>query len=414
MTETCGTDLLAWGREILAAGPICDECFGRAFAKLGHGLTNAERGRSIRSLLLMLGDSSEAGTCWLCGGFFDQLDNWAQRAAYVAADIEFDTYLFGIRLTPRLQHFQSVFAERFSTGWLEPLKHSFNREAGKRFENLVGHGTVDFRNADVSLVVDPAADKLHIHVRSLYIYGRYKKLIRGIPQTRWPCRRCNGAGCQQCNNTGKQYPESVEEIIAAPVLLAAGSDASSFHGAGREDIDARMLGNGRPFVLEVLSPTIRTLNISQLQKQVNVSGSGKVEVNELAFVSKPTVAKVKETRSRKRYRVTVQLGNPIDDHTLAQAVSELAGPIHQRTPTRVSHRRADLIRQRSVISAQATLLSPTEAQVDIHADGGLYIKELISGDDCRTEPSLAAILKVSATVTELDVLSIDQTLHDVM
>ena len=31
-----------------------------------------------------------------------------------------------------------------------------------------------------------------------------------------------------------------------------GATASKFHSAGREDIDVRMLGGGRPFVLELV------------------------------------------------------------------------------------------------------------------------------------------------------------------
>jgi tRNA pseudouridine synthase 10 len=42
----------------------------------------------------------------------------------------------------------------------------------------------------------------------------------------------------------------------------------------------------------------------------------------------------------------------------------------------------------------------------IRCEGGLYVKELISGDDKRTTPSLSALLGVNAKVEELDVLEI--------
>jgi tRNA pseudouridine synthase 10 len=45
--------------------------------------------------------------------------------------------------------------------------------------------------------------------------------------------------------------------------------------------------------------------------------------------------------------------------------------------------------------------------VDVHGEGGLYVKELVSGDDGRTEPSLAGLLGVEATVTALDVLTVE-------
>jgi len=43
----------------------------------------------------------------------------------------------------------------------------------------------------------------------------------------------------------------------------------------------------------------------------------------------------------------------------------------------------------------------------IRCEGGLYVKELISGDDRRTTPSLSALLGVNAKVEELDVLEVE-------
>ena len=42
----------------------------------------------------------------------------------------------------------------------------------------------------------------------------------------------------------------------------------------------------------------------------------------------------------------------------------------------------------------------------IRCQGGLYIKELVSGDEGRTIPSVASILKTKAKPCELDVLKV--------
>jgi tRNA pseudouridine synthase 10 len=47
------------------------------------------------------------------------------------------------------------------------------------------------------------------------------------------------------------------------------------------------------------------------------------------------------------------------------------------------------------------------ATVEIHGEGGLYVKELVSSDEGRTQPSLAGELGVEATVTALDVLTVE-------
>ena len=83
------------------------------------------------------------------------------------------------------------------------------------------------------------------------------KYSREIPQTKWFCRICRGKGCRKCNYTGTLYEQSIEELIAKYFLEETKASDESFHGAGREDIDVRMLGNGRPFVLEVKDPAKR-------------------------------------------------------------------------------------------------------------------------------------------------------------
>jgi len=398
--------VLSQAQKILLAGPICDECLGRAYAKMGHGLSNTERGEALRTALFARGTVRKPGSCWVCGEVFERIDELAKRASEMSDGIEFDTYLFGVKPSPRIIQGEKLYIARFPTDSYEPLKHAFNREMGKAFEAHAGHGTVDFERPHLSYVIDLSLDTIMLKVRSLYIYGRYHKLARGIPQTRWPCRVCKGRGCPACNFTGKQYPESVEELIAAPFLEAAGSKQAYLHGAGREDIDARMLGSGRPFVLEVVSPHVRSLDLVTLREQVNATVAGKVEVGALHFVTRDTVALVKETRAEKTYRARVALASPVEREKLLAAVSELIGQIDQRTPQRVAHRRADLVRVRRLIDARAEIISEREVELTLRGEGGLYIKELVSGDEGRTTPSLSGILDVTALVTELDVIDV--------
>lgn len=398
--------MLATAAKIVRAGPICDECLGRTFATLGHGLSNAERGRALRTLLSMHDVHGKNGTCWVCGGAFEHVTEWAQQAHAMSEGTEFDTYLFGVKPTPRIIQGEKVFLERFPTDTYEPLKHAFNREVGKAFETLAGHATVDLSHPHLSFVIDLSADLINLKVRSLYAYARYRKLARGIPQTRWPCRKCKGVGCAACNFTGKQYPESVEELIAAPFLVAAGADEAHLHGAGREDIDARMLGSGRPFVLEVVSPHVRSLDLVALREQVKATAAGKAEVSDLHFVTRDTVVLVKETHAEKTYRARVALASPVEEERILAAVSSLVGQIDQRTPRRVAHRRADLVRIRRLIDAQVKIISKQEVELVLRGEGGLYIKELVSGDEGRTSPSLSGVLGVVALVTELDVIDV--------
>ena len=258
----------------------------------------------------------------------------------------------------------------------------------------------------VSFSIDPERQKLRFEVNPLFIYGRYRKLVRTIPQTHWPCRACRGRGCPRCGYSGKMYPESVEELIAGPVLAATGGSLARLHGAGREDINARMLGAGRPFVLEIKRPRRRELDLAALELEINATAEGKVQAAQLRTVRHGLVARLKSVRAQKRYRALVSFARPVGPDQLDQALAALVGTIEQRTPQRVSHRRADRLRRRRVLSLEGQLDAASQAVLLIRCEGGLYVKELVSGDEGRTRPSLAGLLGLTAQVLELDVLEV--------
>ncbi len=406
MTNDVLSGVLTTASAIVAAGPVCDSCLGGAFGRLGHGWDNAERGRALRTVLAFSGVEGETGCCWVCQDLFAAAGAWAARAGEAVAGIEFSTYLCAVKPTPRWQAAEAMFVERFGLEHAEPQKHAWNRAVGKAFEALVGRGTVDFNDPDVKITIHLVDGSISLHMASLFVYGRYRKLVRGIPQTHWPCRRCRGRGCTSCGGTGKQYPESVEEIIAGPFIEAAQAAGALLHGAGREDIDARMLGTGRPFVLELLEPRTRSLDIDALRDAANDGGAGEIALSALGFTCRGAIARLKETRAEKTYRATVEFSDDVQEDVFQAALRSLVGDILQRTPRRVAHRRADLVRTRRLHAAAGELRGVREAEIELHADGGMYIKELISGDDGRTEPSLASRLGMTARVRELDVMSI--------
>lgn len=405
--EFVTASVLEVAREIVAAGPICDSCLGGAFGRLGRGLSNEERGRTLRDALSAEERVGIRGTCWVCQDLFADAASWAERARERVAGMEFATYLFAVKPTLRWQETERFFVERFGLHDAEPQKHAWNRSVGKAFERLVGCGTVDFYDPDIKLTIDVGASSLSVAIASVFVGGRYRKLERGIPQTHWPCRRCRGRGCSLCAGTGKQYPESVEELVAGPFVEAFESSGAILHGAGREDIDARMLGSGRPFVLEICGPKKRTAPIGRLEHEVNVRASGKVEVEGMAAVGRDAVRRVKEAAAEKSYRALVEFDGEVSADALSAALRGLTGEIAQRTPRRVAHRRADLVRTRRLHTAAGALRGRREAELEFRTDGGLYVKELVSGDDGRTVPSLSGLLGVGARVVELDVLDVD-------
>ena len=204
------------------------------------------------------------------------------------------------------------------------------------------------------------------------------------------------------------YSESVEEIIAGPLLEKTGGKDVSFHAAGREDVDARMLGTGRPFIMELKEPRRRFIDLHSLGVKVNEQARGKVEVINLSFASKNDIKQLKKAESStKIYKVLIDFDRDVSDEELT-AVSKTLNKsiIRQQTPLRVLHRRADLTREKYIYETQVKRLAPNRAEMNIRCQGGLYIKELVSGDEGRTAPSVASIINAEAKPLKLDVMNI--------
>lgn len=440
-------------QKMMEEGPVCDHCLGRQFSKLSTGLSNDERGHAIKLYMALegfkkfneTGDDSQLKlleescvyakqntknkqnaqneqntqnsqneqetenkeeSCWVCIDIFKNLDYWANRVVSLIKDIEFDTFLIGTKPTGLLKENEEIVWEICGSSYSEPLKSELNREIGKRVSKII-QKNVDFSNPDVTVIIDLAKDSIKVQLRSIYILGRYKKYVRGIPQTHWPCRKCKGSGCEICEGTGKQYQESVEELISKHLIPLTDAEGSAFHGAGREDIDALMLGSGRPFVIEAKSPRIRTIDLESFVEKVNTQSDGKIEISDIQFCEKAAIEQLKSEKADKTYRLKIKFDEPVSIEILNKLDVLNGAVISQHTPNRVVHRRADLLRTRKVHSVETESVDGNYAYVKVHCDGGLYVKELTSGDEGRTKPNISEIVGIKAKVEELDVIDVN-------
>ena len=243
--------------------------------------------------------------------------------------------------------------------------------------------------------------------------GRYRKLVRDLPQTVFYCPKCKGRGCDSCQGYGKLTRDSVQELIARVAMPRLKARRNKFHGAGREDLDVRMLGTGRLFVFEAIKCKRPMIDLEELATEVNRRYEGRIEIQELKLCGRRRVVEIKETRCPKDYRALIRLNSEIGESAwpsgMANRLQELKDrgriPILQTTPSRVAHRRADLERERWI---EIVDFAPAGEDwiVTIRSAHGTYIKEVISGENGRTQPSLAGLLEVFCSCVELDVMAI--------
>ena len=354
-------------------GKICKHCLGRKLSKTIEGTNNIERADKVCE---ELGIDLDDADCVICDNIFDKLDDGLYDkidAKISQLGIEFDTFLVGSQIPKDIQERDEELSEEFDLG-------------------------IDLRK-------EP---KVRIQINPLYVEGKYNKYKRGIPQTKWPCTKCKGRGCEECNGTGKQYPESVEELISEHFLKLTKGKEAKFHGAGREDIDVLMLGSGRPFVLEIKEPKIRNLDLAKLEDEINKINEGKTAYHGLKLCERGRKAEIKQSSpdTYKVYEAIVECDEPFDPDKLEELTK--LNEIHQQTPLRVLRRRTDMVRIKHVLDLKYEIIDDKTFKMRIKTEGGLYIKELISGDEGRSQPNVSEILGVGAICEQLDVVEVSE------
>ena len=388
-------------------GRICKHCLGRKLSKTIEGTNNIERADKVCNELDIDLDDVD---CAICDNLFDKLDDDLYRKIdekISQLGIEFETFLVGSQIPKDIQKRDEELSEKFDLA-VETIKKEVNRLIGlgiwERYDK-----EAEFERQDIVFNVDLTGEpKVRIQINPLYIEGKYNKYKRGIPQTKWPCSKCKGRGCEECNFTGKQYPESVEELISGRFLELTKGREAKFHGAGREDIDVLMLGSGRPFVLEIKEPKIRNLDLAKIEKEVNEINEGKTAYHNLKLCERPRKAEIKQSSpdTYKVYNAIVKCDEAFDEDKLEELTK--LNEINQQTPLRVLRRRTDMVRVKHVLGLSYEIIDDRTFSMRIKTEGGLYIKELISGDEGRSNPNVSEILGVNAICEQLDVIEVSE------
>ncbi len=385
--------------ELLSSYPLCEFCLGSQLATLSNG-SPWMLGRTVLESLSrekgVVGENAAkglSGECWVCKGLVTSiLPKLISKALFSLSNIEFESFKSGTKLPADIVEREDELRGRYGIWTAESLKVVINKYVDETIAVKTGL-KVKPEKPDVLVSLDLILKEVKVIPSPVFIYGRYRKLKRGLYQTRW----VPGA------------EGTIESYIGEIMRAAFEAEDYRLHAAGREDFDVRMLGSGRPFVMELIRPRKRKVDLKALEGEINSRLNGIIGVSDLRKVSRRTVVLIKESSGimRKVYRAKVVTDGKISPEKLKKLEIEFFNAtIKQKTPKRVLHRRADLLRVRRVYKVSTRLLSENSFEMIIECDGGLYIKELIDGDGGRTKPSVSEILGEKAFCSELDVIDI--------
>ncbi|KAF3321574.1 putative tRNA pseudouridine synthase Pus10 isoform X1 [Carex littledalei] len=244
------------------------------------------------------------------------------------------------------------------------------------------------------------------HRTPIYIAGRYLKYSRNVSQSRWII------------DDERMGEASVEELIGENVLQICRGDGYKFHSAGREDIDVRMLGSGRPFLVEVLNSRILPsyTEIERIADNINNSDKKLVGVGNLKLVGAEAwnMMREGEAEKQKEYAALVWISRPLTDDDVCNLTSLKDLDVAQKTPIRVLHRRSPLERSKIIHWMKIENVEGTTQYFLLHlcTQAGTYIKEFVHGDLGRTHPSIGSILGCRAEILQLDVTDVKMDYFD--
>ncbi|KAM5227610.1 LOW QUALITY PROTEIN: tRNA pseudouridine synthase Pus10 [Ctenodactylus gundi] len=242
---------------------------------------------------------------------------------------------------------------------------------------------------------------------AVFVAGRYNKYSRDLPQTPWII------------DGERKLESSVEELISDHLLTVFKAESFNFSSSGREDVDVRTLGNGRPFAVELVNPHrvhFTSQEIKELQQKINKS-SNKIQVRDLQLVTREAVGHMKEGEEEKTktYSALIWTNKAIQkmDIEFLNNVKDLR--IDQKTPLRVLHRRPLAVRTRVIHSMETHYVDEHHFRLHLKTQAGTsffcchpsYIKEFVHGDFGRTKPNIGALMSMTADILELDVESVD-------
>lgn len=491
----------------------CNSCLGRLGGKRSYQQNNEISGQQIRDSISegnqrLINIREEIPLCPFCENLFEEVDLLTDVIEDALQGYNVQKLQIGARFPKdQIEHEEGI-RKQYAAGGSDALKPSLVKSISTLLGERLNKVEIVNDKPDILALIDVLTLTVTLDIRSAYIYGRYKKHERGIPQTRWPCRACKGRGCAKCNDTGQQYPSSVQDLIGNPMIEFFEGREHAFHGMGREDIDVRCLGRGRPFVLEIKEPKRWDIDYKVAMKIVNEQANGSIEITDVRKSNRSEVVRIKDTPAEKSYTIRFRVepmtqpeldiltapldltkedvqkrgrgrrkhrrrgdkkDNPKkplerveisileeselknmkkaelveiciersceqkgvkaelianllatnpepvetlplpDESTILAIIEKLEGVnLAQRTPERVAHRRADLVRRRKVIETRdATVQIDGSGSISVEftlrCESGTYVKETVHGDDGRTQPSIASLIKAKCTVEWLDV-----------
>mgnify|MGYP006125319983 CR=1 FL=1 len=356
--------------KILKNYVLCEYCTGRIISKLIGKSSSKILGKKY--LKKFTKPSNEK--CYICKNIFENLEFILGNIHEQVCDIDFKTFNLGLILKPSLLERDDNLKSKFKIKGIENIKFGISTELAKKISRRTKSKKI-MNDPDIFIQVNFKDDSCTIRTKPIFVYGRYNKKIRKIPQKQASCMYCVGIGCHNCNFTGLENVETIEGKISTLLIKKFNAKQVKINWIGGEDQSSLVLGNGRPFFAKILNPKKRD---RILQKSSDLDGVYLSELRKLSVQPKGSIP------FRSQVTITVDTEKLISLTQLKKLNILENLEIHNFSKDKKSI-------SKKIYKIGYKKLGKTSFTLDLLADGGIPIKSFIEKSDLS--PNVSELLK---------------------
>ena len=367
-------------KSILKEYDLCDNCLGRFFISS----TNLSSGKILGNKIRKSVNSRVVTKCYICKNLFSNMIHYTKMIHDVSIEYEFSTFVVGAILKQSIIERDDKLRSKFHLRGVDGIKTAVTKELGIKFARKT-KTRIDHLSPDITFTINFRSGRCNVKSRSIFLYGRYSKGKRGLPQKEESCQDCKGKGCIFCNNHGIVSFDSIEGKIAQFLYEKFETDQVKFTWIGGEDRASLVVGNGRPFFVKLLSPKKRNIRLAKKSHlgEIMILGLRKIDHipdGSIHFKSKVKllVATKNKISSKKLKKLKKLVAIPIE-------ITDSNNKQHEKTIHRLNYKKN----------------SSQSFTIEIEADGGIPVKRFVDGS--KIIPSISNLLGTQCYCKKFDI-----------
>lgn len=333
-------------------------------------------------------------SCYVCDGLMEFVKPLSREVVAKLEDYDYDTFLVGASVPHKVLDNEDELRSRLKIKGRDGIKSQITKMLSLTVKQLTGK-TVNYSKPDATVLVSMVDQHVTVNPRSLWLSGRYVKLVRGLQQRSTICPVCSGLGCAECDYKGKSK-DSVQARITGFLMEKFGADDCNFVWLGSEDENSLVDVPGRPFYVEVMRPAKRFAMRELLEDREKSKASRKkiffrskeIEVREIRQIDHrvtdvPQFEIVAKINLRRKEHAP-----SLDDSQVSLIEKDFD---HALVSVRLS-RKLRTVRKEVYEIKCSKMAGGDRLELTIRCDGGIPLKKLVACQDDAVDPNLSARL----------------------